>query len=257
MTTQTQPWLDFTAPAQYLQDRVILITGAGQGLGEAAALACAAYGATVVLVGRSERKLTKVYDAIEAAGGPQPAALPIDLSAMTDQDCCNFANVLWKEFDRLDGILHCANGFSFLSPLINQKLEEWVEMFRANVAAPFAITRALLPMLKRAPDASVVFVGEQHGILPKAYWGGYGVSRAAQHAMSSIMGDEWDGAPNLRVNEFIPGPMRSPFRLKTHPGEDQASLPMPNELVPALLWLLGPASTGHTGLCLPWQDLAP
>lgn len=250
----TQPWHNFSAPTDYLKDRVILITGASQGLGEATALAAASHGATVILVGRSERKLTKVYDAIEALGGPKPAAVPLDLSAMTDQDCSNFADLIWKEFQHLDGILHCANGFTFLSPLVNQKLEEWVEMFRTNVAAPFAITRACMPLLKRADDASVVFVGEQHAFTPKAYWGGYAVSRAAQHALAAIAGDEWDGFPNLRFNEFIPGPMRSPFRLKTHPGEDQDSLTPVDALVPALLWLLGPASHGNTGLCLHWEQ---
>ncbi|MBV1775786.1 SDR family NAD(P)-dependent oxidoreductase [Burkholderiaceae bacterium DAT-1] len=247
------PWTHFTAPADYLKDRVIVVTGAGQGLGEATALACARAGATVVLLGRSERKLTRVYDAIVEIGGPTPAAIPVDFAKMTDQDCVNLANLVWKEFDRVDGIVHCANGFNFLSPLIHQKLEEWVDMFKANVAVPFAMTRALLPLLKRAPDASVVFVGEEHAFDPKAYWGGYAVTRAGQHALSQIAGDEWDGIPTLRVNEFIPGRYRSPFRVKTHPAEDLSALAQPAELAPALLWLLGPASSGTTRQVLRWS----
>lgn len=251
----TQPWHQFTAPDDYLKERVIVVTGAGQGLGEAAALAFARLGATVVLVGRSERKLTQVYDAIEAAGGPKPAAIPLDLASLSDADCGSFANVIWKEFNRLDGILHCANGFTFLSPLQNQKLEEWVEMFRANVAAPFALTRACLPLLRRAPDASLVFVGEQHGHAPKAYWGGYAVSRAAQHALSLIMADEWDNMPNLRINELVPGPIRSPFRLKTHPAEDFQRLPQPDSLTPLLAWLMGEASQGYSQHVIDWPHM--
>lgn len=233
---------------------MILVTGAGQGLGEVAALEYARLGATVVLLGRNEKKLGKVYDAIEAAGGAQPAAIPVDLAKMNDQDCVNLANLLWKEFDRLDGVLHCANGFNHLSPLINQKLEEWVEMFRANVAAPYAITRAVLPMLKRADDASVVFVGEQHALEPKAFWGGFAVSKAGQLALAQIAADEWDKEENLRVNTLIPGPIRSPFRLKTHPGEVRESLPAPEALLPALTWLMGSDSRGQTGHCYQWQQ---
>jgi NAD(P)-dependent dehydrogenase (short-subunit alcohol dehydrogenase family) len=250
----TPAWQDFRPPADYLRERVILVTGAGQGLGEVAAKTFAALGATVVLLGRNEKKLTRVYDEIEAAGGPQPAALPIDLAAMTDQDCVNFANLIWKEFDRIDGIVHAANGFNHLSPLANQKLEEWVNMYRVNVAAPFAITRSLLPLLNRAPDASVVFVGEHHGLEPAAFWGGYATTRAAQAALARVAADEWENLHNLRVNLLIPGPIRSPFRLKTHPGETRESLPPCEALAPALAWLIGPASAGVTGETLRWQS---
>jgi NAD(P)-dependent dehydrogenase (short-subunit alcohol dehydrogenase family) len=242
-----QPWQDFQPDSDYLLGRVIIVTGAGQGLGEVAAKALAAHGATVVLVGRSEKKLGKVYDAIEAAGGPQPAAVPIDLATMTDQDCVNFANLIWKEFDRLDGIVHCANGFNHLSALTSQKLEEWVEMYRVNVAAPFAMTRACLPLLKRAEDASVVIVGEQHAFDPKAYWGGFAGTRAAQATMVAVAADEWDKAPMPRINLLVPGPVHSPFRTKTHPGEDRDSLPAAAEMASAFLWLVGPASAEVRG----------
>lgn len=243
-------WQDFHAPADYLKDRVILITGAGQGLGEAAAKAFAAHGATVILVGRNEKKLGKVYDAIEAAGGPKPAAIPLDLAKLTDQDCVNLANLIWKEFDRLDGILHCANGFNHLSPLVNQKLEEWVDMYRINVAAPFAINRACLPLLKRADDASILFVGEQHGLQPKAYWGGFATTRAGQAALATITADEWDKPPFPRVNLLVPGPVRTPFRTKTHPAEHVDALPLPADMLPAFLYLLGPAGQALRGQTL-------
>ncbi|WP_374349789.1 SDR family NAD(P)-dependent oxidoreductase [Chitinimonas sp.] len=241
------PWHNFIPAPDYLKDRVILVTGAGQGLGEVAASACAAHGATVVLLGRNEKKLRRVYDAIEAAGGARPAAIPVDLASMTDQDCVNLANLIWKEFDRLDGIIHCANGFNHLSALTSQKLEEWVDMYRVNVAAPFAITRACLPLLKRSEDASVVMVGEQHAFDAKAYWGGFANTRAAQAAMVAVASDEWDAAPMPRINLLVPGPVQSPFRTKTHPGEERSSLPAASELAQPFLWLVGPASADVRG----------
>lgn len=245
-----QPWQDFHAPADYLKDRVIMVTGAGQGLGEAAALAFAAHGATVVLVGRNEKKLGRVYDAIEAAGGPQPAAIPLDLAKLTDQDCVNLANLVWKEFGRLDGIVHCANGFNHLSPLVNQKLEEWVDMYRVNVAAPFAISRACLALLKRSDAPSVVLVGEQHAFDAKAYWGGYATTQAGRAALAAIAADEWDKAPFPRVNLLVPGPVRTPFRTKTHPAENFEALPLPADMAQAFLWLCGPASSEVRGQTL-------
>jgi NAD(P)-dependent dehydrogenase (short-subunit alcohol dehydrogenase family) len=236
-------WQDFEAAPDYLKDRVILVTGAGQGLGEVAAKALAQHGATVVLLGRNEKKLGRVYDAIEAAGGARPAAIPVDMAAMTDQDCVNLANMLWKEFDRLDGIVHCANGFNHLSALTSQKLEEWVDMYRVNVAAPFALTRACLPLLKRAEQGSVLVVGEQHATDAKAYWGGFANTKAAQAAWVAVMADEWDKPPFPRVNLLVPGPVHTPFRTKTHPGEERTSIPDATELAPAFVWLMGPASS--------------
>ncbi|MBL8507484.1 MAG: SDR family NAD(P)-dependent oxidoreductase, partial [Chitinimonas sp.] len=202
-----------------------------------------------------DKKLAKVYDAIEAAGGAKPAAVPVDLAAMSDQDCVNFANLIWKEFDRLDGIVHCANGFNHLSPLTNQKLEEWVSMYRVNVAAPFAITRACLPLLKRAEDASVLFVGEQHAFDPKAYWGGFATTRAGQAALAKVAADEWDKAPMPRVNLLVPGPVKSPFRTKTHPAEDKEAIPAAADMASAFLWLMGPASAELRGQTLRFNPM--
>ena len=72
--------------ADLLAGRVILVTGAGDGLGKAAALALAEHGATVVLLGRKVRPLERVYDAIEQAGGPQPAIYPLNLEGAAPQD---------------------------------------------------------------------------------------------------------------------------------------------------------------------------
>ena len=69
----------YQAPAHLLQDKVILVTGAGDGIGRAAALSYARLGATIVLLGRSVEKLEKVYDQIEQEGGKQPALIPLNL----------------------------------------------------------------------------------------------------------------------------------------------------------------------------------
>ncbi|QLG86822.1 SDR family NAD(P)-dependent oxidoreductase [Chitinibacter bivalviorum] len=242
-----ESWKTYQAEAKSMQDRVILVTGAGQGLGATAAVELAKLGATVILLGRNEKKLSRTYDAIESVGGPQPAAVPMDLAKVGEAEITQLGVLIQKEFGRLDGILHCANGFNHLSPLANQKLDEWVDMFRVNVAAPFALNRTLLPLLQAAPDAAVLVLGETHAFEPNAYWGGFSVTKSAQKNWIEITASEWDKFEQLRINLLVPGPIQSPFRLATHPAESKDTLPETGAIMPAIMYWLGPASRGQTG----------
>jgi NAD(P)-dependent dehydrogenase (short-subunit alcohol dehydrogenase family) len=225
-----------------LKDRVILVTGAGSGLGREAALAYARHGATVALLGRNEKKLEAVYDEIVAAGGPEPAMFPFDLAAADDAGFERLAGTISYHLKRLDGILHSAAAFFSLTPLPLQTLEQWNTLLKVNLAAPFGLTKACLPLLTNSPDASVIFTGESHGQQPAAYWGGYAVSKSGLEALTTILSEELEQAPNIRVNTLIPGPVNSPLRRKTHPGENPGSLPQMADLMPWYLWLMGPDS---------------
>lgn len=235
----TQPVLP--APDS-LKDRVILVTGAGAGLGREAALAYAGHGATVALLGRNEKRLESVYDEILAGGGPEPAMFPFDLAAADDDGFERLAGTISYHLKRLDGILHSAAAFFSLTPLHLQTLEQWNTLLKVNLAAPFALTRACLPLLQASPDASVIFTGETHGKAPAAYWGGYAVSKSGLHALTAILSEELEHTPQVRVNTLIPGPVNSPLRRKTHPGELPDALPQMPELMPWYLWLMGPDS---------------
>jgi NAD(P)-dependent dehydrogenase (short-subunit alcohol dehydrogenase family) len=243
---------DYSPAADVLKDRVILVTGAGQGLGKAAALAYAAHGATVVLSGRKVPKLEQTYDAIVDAGGPQPAIFPLDLESATDAEFAGLAQGLHNEFARLDGILHSAAHFVPLAPLAIQTLDQWLALLRVNLAAPFALTRACLPLLKRAESASIVLTSETHAAAPKAYWGGFAVAKAGLHTLTAIWADELEGTP-VRINTFIPGPVASPQRMQSHPGEAPATLPKPADLAPAYLYLMASDSEKLRGQVLSWQ----
>lgn len=229
-----------------LAGRVVIVTGATGGLGEPLARACAAGGATVVLHGRHVPALEALYDAIVAAGHPEPVILPLDLAKAEAGDFANVASALESQFKRLDGIVHTAAMLGSLGPLEQQSFDSWLALLRVNVAAPMGLTRALVPLLARAQDASVTFTLDDRGLAPRAYWGGYGVTKAGVAALARELADEWESRPNLRVNAVVPGPIRSPLRGRTHPGEDRTRLPAPDELVPLYLHLLAGQPKGES-----------
>jgi NAD(P)-dependent dehydrogenase (short-subunit alcohol dehydrogenase family) len=238
---------DYRARAEMLKDRVVLVTGATRGIGRVAALAFAAHGATVVLHGRDVARLETVYDEIEAAGYPQPAAIPLDLDKATTRDYEALAYAIESQLGRLDGILHNAAHVEKLSPLEQQSAEEWNRMLRINLVAPFALTQACMRLLKPAADASVIFTLESHGHVPAAFWGGYAVSKAGAEALMKVQAAEWEDLPHLRANAVIPGPVAAPSRAKTHPGEVAASQRQPEDLMQTYLYLIGPDSRGVSG----------
>lgn len=234
-------------PNNALHERVIMITGVGDGVGRALALAVAAAGATVVLMGRRVHKLETLYDEIVQAGFPQPAIFPLELGKTTDTEFDALALAVKQQLGRLDGIVHNAQQFYSLTELRHQTLEQWQSLFRINTIAPFALTRACLPLLKASPDASVIFTSETHALQPKAYWGGFCLSKAAMMGVSRIFADEWDNCPNMRFNTIIPQPVLSPFRSKTHPAEAREMLVPIADILPTYLYLLSGASQGISG----------
>ena len=236
-----------------LRDRVVLITGATGGLGRVLALASAAHGATVVLHGRTVAKLETLYDDIVAAGDPQPTILPLDLATARADDFADVASALQAQHGRIDAIVHTAVQLGSLGPIEHQAFDSWLATLRVDLLAPFGLTRALLPLLRAATDASVVFTLDTRGEDPKAYWGGYAVAKAGLSALLAILADEWENTPNLRVNGVVPGPMRSPLRAKTHPGDDIRRLPPPEALVPLYLHLIAGQSKADSGKVIDGQ----
>jgi NAD(P)-dependent dehydrogenase (short-subunit alcohol dehydrogenase family) len=241
---------DYHPAPNLLAGRVVLVTGAGRGLGRAVALTCAAHGATLALLGRTPEGLEETYDAIQAAGGAEPAIVPLDLATAGDREYETLAQLLRRDLSRLDALVHCAVHFTPLSPLRDQTLEQWQAHLRVNLAAPFALTRACLPLLSAAPDGAVIFTGETHGWRPAAYWGAFAVAKGGLSALARIWADELEHAGRPRFHVLVPGPVATRQRALSHPGEDPSDLPRPECAAAAYLRVLGPDGRSLSGKTL-------
>lgn len=237
----------YQAPPDLLRDKIILVTGAGSGLGRAAALAYARHGATVLLLGRNEENLNAVYDAIEEAGGPEPALFVLDLERADENSYFELANVINDEFGRLDGLLHNAGVFAPILPLEHHSLESWQRMLQVNLTAPFAMTRACLPLLRASESASLVFTSSKAGRELRAYWGGYAVSKHGLENLAEVFHLELENTTKIRVNTLDPGPCATALRKVGFPAEDPSTLPKPEDLMAVYLYLMGDDSKHERG----------
>jgi len=237
--------------AQCLADRVILVTGAGDGIGKAAALAYAAQGATVILLGRTQKKLEAVYDAIVAANQPQPAIMPLNLETATPTTYQAIANDIITTFGRLDGLLHNAATLGTVTPIAHYSIEQWYKVMQVNLHAPFIITQALLPALKKSADASIVFTSSSLVAKPQAYWGAYNVSKSGVEALGLLLASELEENTAIRVNIINPHRVRTSLRATAYPAEKPMENPDPDKIMSRYIYLMSPESTGITGKV--WQ----
>ena len=236
-----------------LKDRIILVTGAGDGIGRAAALSYDLHGATVVLHCRTLNKLEVIYDEIENLGAPQPAILPLQLSSASPRDYELLVDTLDKQFGRLDGILHNAGILGERTELENYPADVWDDVMAVNLRAPFVLTQELLPLLKKSENASVVFTSSGVGRETRERWGAYSVSKIAIEAVSELFAKE-NTHPNLRFNCINPGATRTAMRARAFPNEDPKTLATPEMIMPAYLYLMGDDSLNFSGQSIDAQD---
>ncbi|MDH3533190.1 MAG: YciK family oxidoreductase [Gammaproteobacteria bacterium] len=243
----------YTYPSDLLRDRIILITGASDGIGRALALKCAELGAQLILHGRNVHKLEAVYDQIEALpAAPRPSIALLDLATAESSAYLSLAENLEKEFGRLDGLVHNAGILGDRFAIAQYDVEQWQRVLHVNVTAAFALTQVCLPMLQQANDPSIVFTSSGVGRRGKAYWGAYAVSKFATEGLSQVLADEHRQG-KLRVNCVNPGATRTKMRLAAYPAEDRDALQGPADILPTYLFLLGPDSKGVTGESLDAQ----
>ncbi|HTW73805.1 MAG TPA: YciK family oxidoreductase [Steroidobacteraceae bacterium] len=246
------PHQRFRAGPDELRGRVVAVTGAGDGIGRAVALAAAAHGAQLVLIGRGVRKLEQVHASIAALAGPEASIAPLDLDQAVARDYDQLAHALRERYGRLDGLVHNAALLGALAPIEHYDVPTWCRVMHVNLTAAFALTQVLLPVLHASTDASIIFTSSGVARRPRAYWGAYAVSKAGTEALAALLAQELESS-GARVNVLNPGPVRTRMRAQAFPAEDPRTLPAPDEVVGPYLWLLSGASRGVTGQSLDCQ----
>jgi NAD(P)-dependent dehydrogenase (short-subunit alcohol dehydrogenase family) len=249
--------LRFQPHATQLQGRVVAVTGAGDGIGRAVALAAAAHGARLVLIGRSVRKLEAVHARIAALDAAEASIAPLDLEKAIARDYDQLADALRQRYGRLDGLVHNAGVLGMLAPIEQYDVPTWCRVLHVNLTAAFALTQVLLPVLRASSDASIVFTGSGPAHRAHAYWGAYAVAKSGIEALSQLLAEELESSATVRVNALNPGPVRTRLRRQAYPAEDIGKLAAPEDVVRPYLWLLSEASRGITGQSLDCQPGPP
>nr|WP_024968198.1 YciK family oxidoreductase [Pantoea sp. IMH] len=244
--------MDYQPESNLLTDRIILVTGASDGIGREAALTYARYGARVLLLGRNPQKLRAVVDEIAALGKATASYFLLDLEQATPARCQQLAGEIAHEVPRLDGVLHNAGLLGEIVSMAEQDPQVWQQVMRVNIDATFFLTQALLPLLLKSPSGSLVFTTSSVGRQGRANWGAYAVSKFATEGMMQVLADEYRDH-NLRVNCINPGGTRTKMRASAFPQEDANKLKTPADIMPLYLYLMGDESRHETGISFDAQ----
>ena len=242
---KTPDWHNYQTNRSFFKDKVILVTGAAEGIGRALSIALAELGSTVLMLDRKARHLEKLSDNIMERGFTEPIILPVDLMEITPESATVLAQAVMSDIGRLDALVHNAAELGSPSPLDQYDLEYWNKVMQTNLHAPYLLTRALLPLLKQDYNTSLLFTSAEVGRQAQAYWGAYSIAYAGLEAQMRIWALELEKVSNIKVNSIDPGPVRTSFRRRSHPGESQQSLLAPQAIIPGYLMLLENAGEAH------------
>lgn len=229
-----------------LAHKVILVTGAGDGIGKQAALTYANLGATVILLGKTVSKLENVYDEILAQGSSTPAIIPLDMKGATKQNYIDMVSTIIAQFGKLDGALLNASVLGELTPFTQIHEQIWNDVMQVNSTAQFLLSQALIPALEKDNGGSLIFTTSGVGNKGKAFWGTYSVSKFATESMMQLIADEYEQT-SLRTNAINPGATATNMRSIAYPGENQTLLATPKEIMPLYVYLMSDDSSDVNG----------
>jgi 3-oxoacyl-[acyl-carrier protein] reductase len=237
-----------------LKDRVVIITGAGQGIGRVFAKAFATAGARSVIAELNKEKAAAVFEEIMGFGGQALAvttdvADPASIEAMID--------VVEGQYGRIDILINNAGIFSTLEmrPFEQIPLDEWEQVLRVNLTGPFLCARAVLPAMRRAKWGRIINVASGAVRLGRPNYLHYIAAKAALAGMSLSMAREL-GPDGITVNAILPGATFTEIERKTvTPAQKERIIAMqcipraevPEDLVGAVLFLASEGSSFVTG----------
>lgn len=243
---------EYTIKEKSLNNKTILVTGAGAGIGKEAALTYAKLGATVILLGKTVSKLETVYDEIISLGLAEPAIIPLDMKGATKQNYIDMSATIANQFGKLDGALLNASMLGELTPFAQIHEQIFNDVMKVNVSAQYLIAQALIPTLQLAENSSLVFTSSGVGNKGRAYWGAYSISKFATEGMMQVIADEYENS-SIRTNAINPGATNTGMRASAYPAEDKESLASPSDIMPLYVYLMSDDSVKVNGQTLKAQ----
>ncbi len=240
----------YDAEKDFLKGRTILITGASDGIGRVCAKTYADYGATVILLGRDQKKLEAIFDEIESTHPGRVIIHPLDFKTATMEDFKLLGSSINEQYVCLDGLIHNAALLGARSPIEYYPEQDWNDLMQVNVSAVFRLTQVLLPALSRSSDARVLFISSSAGRVGRAFWGAYAVSKFAVEGLMQTLADEVENTTSIRVNSLNPGGTRTTMRRDAYPAENPETQPTAESLMPVYLYLMSAAAKSLHGQAL-------
>ena len=225
-----------------LKNKNILITGATDGIGAQISKLYSSHGANIILLGRNEEKLNKIYDDIIKNTDTKPLILEYDLNQISDNGAKEIANAISDEYGVLNGLIHNAAELGKLTSLENYSLDDWDKLMRVNLTAPFLLTKYLLPSLKEADNGRVILTSSGVAHKGRAFWGAYSISKAALKTMQEIFSEEFEGSSSIKFFSFYPVATRTKMRSAAYPAEDPNNLKSAEDLNDYYLWFFSEKS---------------
>ena len=238
---------------QNLKDKIILITGAGDGMGRAASIEYASQGASVILLGRDIKNLEKTHEIIISKNAPSPMISLMDLSKADGNDYQELADNLINKYGRLDGLLLNAAILGDRSPISQYDVSTWVNTIHINLTSQFILTKSLLPSLEKSTSASVIFTTSGVGKIGKAFWGAYSVSKFGVEGLCQILSAEYQNDKTIRFNCINPGAIQTKMRKLAYPLEDPKKLLTPEDILDKYVWLMSDSSKEINGQSIDCQ----
>lgn len=192
--------------------KIAFVTGATHGIGYDVAVALAKQGAHVIASGRHIGQLEKLNDVINFVGGTS-TMVPLDLTDIGK--ISTLGGSLAERFEQIDIMVGCAGILKDLTPVAMIKTKDWYETMTVNYAANFYLLQTLHPLLLKAKTPQGLFLTANEKYLNEAYWGAYGMSKAALNSLINIYQAE---NPDFRFKTIDPGPTNTALLRNAFPG---------------------------------------
>ena len=225
-----------------LNGKTALITGGSKGIGKGIAEAYLKQGAEVVICGRTESDLAATCDELKEFG--QIDYVVCDITKLDDVK--RLAGEIEVKWQKLDILVNNASILGVRSPIIEYPEDVWEEVIHINLNSQFFVTKALLPLLHKSNNSSVINVSSSVGRKGKKEWGAYAASKFGVEALTQVLADEMEST-NIRVNSVNPGGTRTDMRAGAYPNEDPNTLPTPLDISPVFVYLASDESIGING----------